>query len=213
MGRDPGHFRDMAWRDGPDAVKRLLDHLDEVAAEYRRWSPALRAFASECRRAAPAPDIRLLPASDFAQYRILRHTMSAFAESQDGLVTLAPAPHCLAILSTTRVGLAAAEEVFGSSTAVILEESEQSRWFSEVDAARDRMLWWYALAWWRTPVGLGDIEAERIELRNSSSPTGSYWIVESGVQWGPLAGGVRQELWRWDGTQAGFVETYGDLTF
>src|SRR5262245_64566714 len=69
MGEDPAHFRDLAWREGSAAVKQYLDQLDEVAAEYDYWSPALRAFASECRRAAPAPDIRLLPASDLAQYR------------------------------------------------------------------------------------------------------------------------------------------------
>ena len=213
MGHDPAHFRDMAWRDGPVAVKQFLDHLDEVAAEYRHRSPALRAFANECRRAAPAPDVRLLAAPDLAQYRILRDKMSAFVESQDGLVTLAPRPHYLAILSTNRVGLAAAEKLFDSSTAVILEESEQSRWFNETYPAPEERLWWYGLAWWRIQVNPGEIETERIDRRTPRSSMDSFWIVESGVQWGPLAGGSRQELWRWDGTQATFVETYRDLTF
>jgi len=201
MGEDAGHFRDMAWRDGAAAVKRCLDQLDEVVAVHRHWSPRLRAFANECRRGAPAPDVRFLAASDLAQYRILRDKMSAFAESQDSLVSLAPGKHRLAIVSTTRLGLAAAEELF-SSSAVILEESEQSRWFAEIYPASDQGPWWYALVWWR------------IQVRpNSSSSIGSDWIVESGVQWGPLAGGARHELWHWDGTQALFVKTYRDLTF
>jgi hypothetical protein len=138
--------------------------------------------------------------------------MSAFAESQDGLVTLAPRPHRVTILSTTRVGLAAAEELFGVS-AVILEDSENSRWFAEVYPAPDQSPGWYTLVWWWIRVDLRDIEAERIDRPNSSSSIGSYWIVESGVLWGPMAGGSRQELWRWDGTQAVFVKTYQDLTF
>jgi len=148
MGVDHGYFRDMGWHEGTAAVKRFLDNLDEEAAEYRHWSPILRAFATECRRAAPAPDVGTLNASHFAQYRVLHDKMSAFAESKDGLVSLAPRPHRLAILSTTRVGLAAAEAVFGSS-AVILEESEQSRWFAEVYPASDQRPRWYACVCWR----------------------------------------------------------------
>jgi len=212
MGEDAGHFRDMAWRDGVDAVKQSLDQLDDVAAAHRHWSPKRRAFANECRRGAAAPDVRFLAGSDLAQHRLLRDKMSAFAQSQDGLVSLAPGPHRLAILSTTRLGLAAAEELFGSS-AVILEESEQSRWFAEIYPASDQGPWWYALVWWTIQVRPRDIEDERIERPNSGSSTGSDWIVESGVRWGPLAGGSRHELWHWDGKQAVFVKTYRDLTF
>lgn len=59
------------------------------------------------------------------QHRVLLAKMREFAGSEDRRCVLARKPHQAAILSTTRVGLAAAEEVFGGSGAVILQESER----------------------------------------------------------------------------------------
>jgi hypothetical protein len=211
--RDPESYRETAWRDGPDSVHRLLDSLDDVADEYQKWSPGLRTFAAECRRVAPTQAVENLIGPELAQYRLLRDKMSKFAESKEGLVTLVPRPHHLAVLSTSCVGLAAAEELFGRSGAVILEESERSRWFAQINTAANQGLWWYTFAWWKIQDGFDNDETERMRRRYPISPRNSYWVVESGVQWGPLAGGCCQELWRWDGAHAEFIETYGDLTF
>jgi hypothetical protein len=213
MDEDPEEFRRAVWRDGPARVHRRLDWLDEITATYRRWSPALRAFAIECRQGLPIPRIESLDAAMRAQYGVLRVKMREFAESKDGLLTLAPSPRRVAVLSTNRIGLSAAAEVFGGSGAVILEESEQRYWFTEVYEDRHEARWWYAFAWWTIRDDLDCDKAERIRGRHQTSPGTSWWVVESGVQWGPLTGGCRQELWRWDGAQAEFVETYGDLTF
>src|SRR5262249_55421882 len=45
QGWDPAAIRDVVWRDGADSAHRLLDRVDAATAEYRRWSPKLRAFA------------------------------------------------------------------------------------------------------------------------------------------------------------------------
>jgi hypothetical protein len=213
MDEDPEKYRQAVWRDGPASVHRLLDRLEEIAAEYGRWAPALRAFATECRQGFPIPGVESLATEAYAQYRVLHTKMSEFAESKGGLITLASVPHCLPVLWTNRVGMVAAEELFGGSAAVILEESEQRYWFTEICDNRQEALWWYAFAWWTIREGLDRDDAERILGRYARSPDSSWWVVESGIQWGPLAGGCRQELWRWDGAQAEFIETCNDLTF
>jgi hypothetical protein len=111
--------------------------------------------------------------------------------------------------------LAAAEEVFGASGAVILEESEQARWFSDVYRVRyhHQAFWWYALAWWTVREGLAS-EDEASIRQGYPIPEGcSYWIVTSGVQWGALAGGAGHELWRWDGERAELIALYGIDTY
>lgn len=210
MDDDPEHYRQMTWRDGSDFVHNFLDSLDVTAALCRRWSPSLRRFAGECRRAVPTPMVESLTDSELAQYRLLRDKMSRFAESEDGRVTLAPRPHCLAVLSTSRVGLAAAEELFGGAGAVILEESEKSHWFAQIHQPDEHGLWWYSFAWWRIQDSL-NAETEGIP-EHPTLPDNSYWLVESGVQWGPMAGGGDRELWRWDGERAEFVEKRGSYS-
>lgn len=207
MGLDPQKFRQDVWRDGPASVNGFLDDLDATAAECRVWAPALRAFAIECRQRSPVPRVESLTPLARAQYGILRAGMRDFADSPDGLMTLAPSPYRLAVLSTNQAGLAAAEEFFGRSGAVIVEEAERRYWFEEVYQERKDALWWYSFAWWTIRDGVDAHQMERFGGRVPASPKEAYWIVDSGVQWGPLAGGGRQELWRWDGAQAEFIET------
>ena len=213
MDEDPENYREAMWRDGPASVHQRLDALDDTAAAYRRWSPALRAFAADCRQTSPAPRIESLAAAARAQYRVLCTKMREFAESKDGLVTLAARPHHLAVLSTNRVGLAAAEDVFGGSGAVILEESERLYWFAEVYEDHQAALWWYAFAWWTFEDIVVGKQPEPIRRRVSALPGSSCWVLKSGVQWGPLAGGGRSELWEWDGERATFIEEYETVQF
>lgn len=213
QGGDPDAYREMVWRDGADFVHAFLNQIDAAADEYRRWSPKLRAFAAVCRRARPVPIVQSLGGSELAQYRLLRDKMSTFAESEDGLVTLARRAHHLTVLSTNQVGLAAAEELFGTSGAVILEESERSHWFDEIYQRDDQGLWWVAFAWWRIRDDIKREELERIRQRHPTLPGSSYWVVDSGVQWGPLQGGGEEEWWSWDGERAEFLETFGSYSF
>ena len=206
QGGDPTAYRDMLWRDGAESVHRFLNRIDDGADEYRRWSPKLRAFAAECRRAVPAPVIESLASPEREQYRLLRTKMSAFAKSEESLVILTGQPHHVAVLSTSRVGLAAAQEVFGGSDAVVLENSEQRRWFAETYQAGDLAFWWYALAWWSVEEGIECEDVAGIRQQHPISAGSSYWVVRSGVQWGQLAGGGDAELWRWDGQRAEFIE-------
>ncbi len=110
----------------------FLRKEEQAAEEYRRWFPRLQAFAAECRRAIPVPAADSFSAAEREQHRVLLAKMREFAASEDRRCVLARKPHQAAILSTPRVGLAAAEEVFGGSVAVLLTESERERWLSEV---------------------------------------------------------------------------------
>jgi hypothetical protein len=150
--------------------------------------------------------------------------MSNFASSTNGRLVLTDDPHRLAILSTSRVGLAAAEELFGASGAVILEASEQRRWFAEVYEADPEAFWWYAFAWWtieedircEETAGSGGKDLlgkilqphSRVRQPNPSWSGSPYWMVKSGVQWGPLFGGGDDEVWRWNGERAELIDGY-----
>jgi hypothetical protein len=186
---------------------------EEAADEYRRCFPHLQVFVTECRRAVPVPDVKSFSAAEKEQHRVLFAKMREFAASEDRACVLARKPHQAAILSTTRVGLAAAEEVFAGSGAVILEESERDRWLFELFPVNHEAFWWYAFAWWTLREELAG-EDEASYRQHYPIPEGcAYWIVESGVQWGSMAGGANHELWRWDGKRAEFVELYDIVTF
>jgi hypothetical protein len=103
--------------------------------------------------------------------------------------------------------MSTAEKVFGGSGAVILEESERFYWFTEVYKVHQEALW-YAFAWWTVEDVWSARSRSRFAKRVSVLPGSSYWVLKSGVQWGPLEGGGRSELWQWDGERATFVEEY-----
>jgi hypothetical protein len=186
----------------------FLGKSEQAAEEYRRWFPRLQGFAAECRGVVPAPVMESLSPAEREEYRILLTKMREFASSGDCRTVLNRKPNQAAILSTTRVGLIAAKEVFGNSGAVILEQSERDRWLSEVCPVDAEAFWWYAFAWWGLREGLVGEDGQWVRQRYPIPAGCSYWVVVSGVQWGTLAGGSNHELWRWDGERADFIEVY-----
>jgi len=194
------------WAEDKPVFWVSLRKEEESGENYRRWFPRLQEFAAECRRRIPVPRVESFTAAEREQYRILLGKMRKFAESGDCRCVFSRKPNHVAILSTTRVGLTAAEEVFGGSRAMILQQSEREQWFRDICSIDLEAHWWYAFAWW-TITGW-----EEKLIRNCPAPEGwipegwSYWMAESGVQWGTLAGGAEEELWKWDGERAEFIE-------
>jgi hypothetical protein len=201
-------WTDIWQSEGESFFWRFVEKEEEAAAEYRRWFPRLQAFAAECRRTLPAPVVSGLPAAEREQHRVLLGKMREFMASEDSSCVMGRKANQAAIVSTMRVGLAAAQEVFGGTGAVVLEESERERWFAEVYRPAEEGFWWYAFAWWTLLEGLPEGGEESIRTSYPIPAGNSYWVVVSGVQWGGLAGGANHELWRWDGTRAEFIEVY-----
>lgn len=198
------HLRRVGDADGEAFVGRYIEKLGADSAAYRRWSPQFRAFADECRRARPA--LELTPV-ETEQRRVLLTKMRAFTASGDRDVILNRRAFQAAIVSAPPVGLAAAEEVFGGSGAVILTEAEWERWCAEAYPPDAEPFGWYVRAWWALHEGLPD-DGEWLR-RDYPIPAGSaYWRVVAGVAWGSLAGGANHELWRWDGARAEYVVTF-----
>ena len=182
---------------------------EEHAEGYRRWFPRLQAFAADCRRAVPIPDPTCISAAARAQHRILLAKMRKSACEDGPTSPQRQRPNRAVILSTTRVGLAAAREVFGETDAVILQDSELQRWFAEV-YSRDRddgPLWWHSVYWWTLREGPDEVD-RRLGVSCPTPDDGICWIVEEGESFGPLSGGSRSEFWRWDGRQAEFIRVY-----
>lgn len=196
------HWQAMWKSEGETFFWGSLRKDEEAADEYRRWFPRLQAFANECRRADPPLDIDSYTAAEQEQHRILLAKMQAFTTSEDRYCILDRKPHQAAILSTTRVGLPAAQAVFGSSGSVILEESERKRWFAEVYQPPDGSFWWYAFAWWTIREELEPEDEVNMRQHYPIAEGGAYWLVTEGVHWGWLAGGETSEYYQWDGIRA-----------
>jgi hypothetical protein len=205
---DLSFWRDLWQKQGESFFWGFLRKEEEAAGEYRRWFPRLQAFAAECRKAVPIPATGSFSAIEREQHRVLLAKMQESAAFRDWSCFFERKFHQAAILSTTRVGLAAAQQVFADTRAVILLEEEQERWFTDVYPVDHEAFWWYALAWWSLREGLAGEDAESIR-RDYPIPEGSsYWVIVSGIQWGGLAGGANHELWCWDGRRAEFIEVY-----
>jgi hypothetical protein len=187
----------------------FLGSHERAADEYRLWFPRLQSFAADCRRAAPAPDEDALSTAEREQRRVLLAKMREFTASEDRRAVLDRRPHQAAILSTTQVGLAAAEEVFQRTGAVVLTEEEKDRWFAEVYPGVGDGSWWYVFAWWTVQEGLDGWDEGDIRQSHPLPDGSAYWVVTSGVAWGSLAGGANHELWAFDGTAARLVEVLG----
>jgi hypothetical protein len=195
------------WRklgDSPrvsDAVFQLhLRRREAEGAEYRRRLPQLLAFAAACRRENPLPTMAELPDEDLAKYHILLSTMEQFARSAKGDWFLRGLPNRVPIVCTTQVGLIAADQVFGGTSAVSLEDSERDRFFETLRRADDGDgSRWFALKWWR----LSDLDR--------SAPGEILWRLEDGSSL--CEGDFYKHFSRylWDGERATFLETYGNV--
>jgi hypothetical protein len=202
-------FWEGLWQsEGESFFCGFLRKEEEAAEAYSQWFPRLQAFAAECRKAVPVPSADSFSPTEREQYRVLLAKMQAFAASEDRRCILERKPNQAAILSTTRVGLAATEQVFGGTGAILLQEEEREHWFAEVYPVDHEAFWWYACAWWSLREGLAGEDEESIRRHYPIPEGSSYWVVVSGVQWGGLAGGANHELWRWDGRRAEFIEVY-----
>lgn len=200
------------WQQIRDSLGEASFHCylaeeEKAAEEYRHWFPRLLAFAAECRQAVPVPAVDDFSNAEREQYRVLLGKMQEFVESMDSCI-LKRKPNQAAILATTRVGLAAAQEVFGDTGAVILQQEEHKLWYSNVCPPDLEGFWWYSLAWWLLRAGLSEEHAAFYHRAHLISEGSSYWEVECGLQWGSLAGGANHEIWQWDGQRAEFIELY-----
>jgi hypothetical protein len=176
--------------------------------EYRHWFPRLQAFAARCRRANPILSSDLFTAIEREQHRILQTKMREFAMAQDWRSLQAKLPTRAVILSTTKIGLSAAEEAFGLSGAVILEEAELNQWYTDVCPVDHEGIWWYVRAWWTIREVSDSDEQTRIRQLHQIDERCNHWVVISGMLWGPLAGSANAELWQWDGREARLVGFY-----
>jgi hypothetical protein len=201
-------FWEQIWdADGEEYFRLLVEKREADAAAFRRWSPVLREFAAECRRANPAPDPADFTPAEREQQRVLIDEMRKLAASGDGAV-LAPRPFQVAVVTVPRVALAAAAERFGEAGAVILDAAEWDRWVSDVYPPRAEAFGWYVRAWWDVREGLPE-GAEWVPAEYPLPPGSAYWLVTAGTAWGSLAGGATHDLWAWDGARATFLANYG----
>ena len=112
------------------------------------------------------------------------------------------------IITTTKVGLAAAGEEFDGTGAILLLEEERDHWFSDVCPRIGGGFWWYTLAWWTLCEGLDGWDEEGIRTPHPLPAGSSSWLVTAGVAWGGLAGGATHVFWAWDGTTASYISVY-----
>lgn len=184
----------------------FLDHERQVREQADRWYPLLRAYAAECQRREPSPDPAGFSPAHREQQRLLHEQMSKFVAGKHAEPLRNP--HRVAIVSTSPVGLAAAEEVFGplGLRLVILPDGESGRWF-EAHQEAETPFWWHVSYSCVLRDRFGEYDRAMVEP-NLPAPRGTtFWLLTESLAWGGLAGGATHDLWRWDGSRAVFVET------
>jgi hypothetical protein len=205
---------DRIWDEEGDAFFWwFLERERRVREQADRWFPVLAAYAAECRRRSPIPDVVGLSPAKREQHRILREQMGRFVARRDRDLGVLGDPHRIPIISTSAVGFSAAIEVFtplGLPRMVVLREGELAGWFRGHPEAESP-------SWWHVSYGcvLRDrFEAGDVIRPHLPAPEGTaYWMVAGGLEWGDLAGGVNHDLWRWDGRHAVFMETVARVCF
>ena len=195
---------------------RLREHEASVSAYYRRL-PHLLAFVADRRRADPLPDVLALSAAERAQHDILLGKMQASVHSGQDAAFLSVGrkrPDRAPIVLTSRVGLLAATEVFGGTSAAILAASEWDDWLAGNDQRRDSLAGpWNVQQWW--------LLGEDIPMRSRADPADlrrthairddqRLWFLDVG---GRSDGSLNEtySLYRWDGQTGTFVDLYGSL--
>jgi hypothetical protein len=193
---------------GSSSVIGFLDKLAERNALYARWSPKLRDFAQECRRANPIPDLRSLPYRERAKLPIYRTRIQARE----------PQPRSpwneLVICRLPLIAMPIAQRLWPGhdDQAVFLTADEFARW-EESYQHPENAFWWFTHYWWSIddppesdgPWALG----EPLTVGEGADP----WLVVSGVSWSDWAGGETAEHWEWNGEVASFVRDVGVCDF
>jgi hypothetical protein len=205
---------DQLWDgDGEAFFWRFLQTERRTRERADHFYPSLVSYAAECRRRSPTADPDLFSPMEKEQYRILQEKMTEFATRAD--MDILRNPHRIAILSVDRIGLPAAERIFGGlgSRAIILQTGEFPDWPDEERETEYLEPWWHASYWCTLHEPCEKYDLEMIE-RHLPAPEGiTYWMMSEGIAWGGLAGGATHDLWSWDGSQATWINTVAIDTF
>lgn len=208
---DPLDFRKMAWRNGVQFVSGYLDKIDEKNARYDEWLPRLRQFAQKCRDNLPPPSHDELEGRDLAKLKIYEAKIASAEQ-------LPQRSHTALICSLPRIAMPLAQRLWpGRQEAVLLTREELSQW-NEVYQHPETSFWWFVHYWCSI-----DETPERIESfggrtksqwEEADVPSGSEaWLVESGLQWGPMAGGCNTDLWLWNGRECRFAKEVSRMDY
>ena len=198
-------FQWMFREEGADFVRGFIECLEDAEALFREWSPKLREFAESCRASNPSPSADSLSARNRAKLPIYQ-SMIETAERLPGLRC-----NTIIICSLPAMAIPIARRLWPGedSRCVFLTREELDHWH-EIYEHPDASFWWFMYYHWeiqdppRSPGIWGN--AHPLVVPEGCEP----WLVCSGLNWGSLAGGGREDLWAWDGTTARFVNNYCD---
>jgi hypothetical protein len=213
MGINPLVYRNIAWQNGIDFLSRHFDRISESNDLYLMWSPKLLAFTDQCRRDQPNPPENSLSYSDRAKQQIYEAKIT-------NAERLPPARNTITICQMPLIAISVAQRLWPGEdeNTVILTPEEKSKW-NEIYSHPKDTFWWFVNYWWSiddSPEQKFSF-GERFTISNwedNDVPEGNRpWLVHSGLRWGPLHGGIRTELWLWDGSNCKFVRITGGLQF
>ena len=192
-------FRTFVWRDGVDAMHRLIDDLERRDRLCEELSPRLRAFAQSCREERPAPSNESLSEVDRAKQRVFEKTFGdhpVYGRS-------------FAICSMPLIAIPVARRLWPRQERrmVFLTPDEETRW-NKADSHPEDALEWCSHFWWRLDDCCGRewVIYERTftfekDLRNGEAA----WVVTMGDSYGGQYGCENVDLWSWDGKDARFI--------
>ncbi len=213
IGLEPHDYRDWAWQEqqrssavASEALERLVEHLEDRAANYREWFPKLREYADECQRQQPFVHDWALDCAQSAQQSIYLEKLDAQAP--------AASTHSIAVCCMPIIGISAVSEKsrtldLEDSALVFLTPEEFAHWNSIYP--RPESDYWWNIDNDPDPNNYPDLQLDGISENESA------WLVDAGVCWNPASGATELwatgELWAWNGQSVRHVaELWRDMS-
>lgn len=212
LGEDLAQFPESIKNRGKEFflsfLKLVIEKREQQIALFREWSPKLREFTVSCRSHNPCPALESLTNSD-------RVKLSIYEEKISKAERLRPRRNtCVTICSIPLIGIPIALRMWpgNNGDTLILTPEELSQW-CKIYKHPEEAHWWWIRYWWKID-DRPDPKSIRNRDKDLTVPDGTTpWLAESGLRWGPMAGGSTTELWSWDGTQAKIVREVSRAQF
>jgi hypothetical protein len=213
MNENPLDYRKMAWRDGLDFLALYIDKISERNELFEKWFPKLLAFADQCRDNRPILTENWLSKVDRAKQQIYK-TKVTNAER------LPPDRNKVTICCMPLIAIVVAQKLWPGKdeSTILITPEEKSKWHEIYSRPKDTF-WWFVNYWW----SIDDSPKQNFSIKerftisnwddNDVPEANRPWLVHSALQWGPLYGGTKTDLWLWDGNNCKFIKTIGGFTF
>ena len=200
FGVDIEQFAREFRREGLSFAERYVEDLEEGENLFNQWFPRLKKHERDCQEKRQYPQLDSLSKADQAKYDL-------YVKAIEELERLPCSNPCKTrIFTLPLLGQLAAATLWPSQVenSVLLTREEHDAW-DKIYHHPEESFWWFIYHWCNVDSPRDERLCARIEKEFTLEDGCEWWVVTTGLLWGPLFGGERGELWSWNGHTAKYV--------